>query len=370
MGKTPFSRVVVHFMSGTGNSFRVAKWFWDAARERGVDSALVPILRGGRIDETAGGADRLTVVVTPTHGFTSPWEAIWFCLRMPLGRGSRAAVAVTRAGTKFGPVYLPGLDGTAAYLPALILFIKGYRVLGALGLDMPSNWTAAHPGFKKENAEAIIARTRPKAERFIQRMLDGRFFWGSWISFPLGLLLIPVSMGYLLYGRIMLGKLWFASSKCNGCGVCAANCPQKAIKMLGKTPSPYWTVHCESCMRCMAFCPREAVEASHALAIIVCVLLSFLPPQLLAVWVVSRLAPHTALEPVLRFFFQWGLTISAICLIYMLFALSIRVRFVKLLFGYATFTRFFRRYREPEIRLENFRGSGYTNVLGSVSDEA
>lgn len=309
---------------------------------------MAPILRSvrsGRDDSL--GMENLTVVVTPTHGFTAPWSVIKYCLLLPWGRGAAAAVVATRAGTKIGRLFLPGLDGTAAYILSLILFLRGYRIRGAIGIDMPSNWLAVHPGFKRENAEAIIARSRPKADRFFARIFSGRRFFGSWVSFPLGLMLVPVSAGYLLYGRILLGKLMFASNRCDGCGLCARKCPERAIRMVGRTPRPYWTIHCESCMRCMSVCPSKAVEASHALAVIMVMLVVSFPPALLAVRLVEAFFKGIPFGAVLEFVLGWALTLTAYCILYLLFSLLIRLRPIHAFFSYATLTRLFRRYLEP-----------------------
>jgi len=191
----PYQTATVYFMSGTGNSFRAATWIAETAREQGVQAQVVPISGGRPNEEIEQGESHLVGLVMPTHGFTTPWQMLRFALRLPRRKGTHAFVLPTRAGTKFGPVFLPGLEGTAGYLPALILALKGYRVRGVQGLDMPSNWTALHPGFSQKSAEAIIARSRPKALRFANTILSGRPCFGSLIGLLLGLVLLPISLG-------------------------------------------------------------------------------------------------------------------------------------------------------------------------------
>ena len=78
------------------------------------------------------GPQTLMGVLSPAHGFTAPWSVIRFVLGLCSGRGTHAFVCFTRAGTRLGPLFLPGLDGTAGYLVALILALKGYAVRGVI----------------------------------------------------------------------------------------------------------------------------------------------------------------------------------------------------------------------------------------------
>jgi Pyruvate/2-oxoacid:ferredoxin oxidoreductase delta subunit len=359
MPKAVFDSAGAVYMTGTGNSFRLACWFAEAAGARGLKAPLVPMEARPRLPVPAGPGS-VFLLVFPTHGFTAPWRVLWNALRMPRGRGTAAAVVMARAAVKFGSLIVPGLDGTGTCLVALILALKGYRVRGCIGIDMPSNWMTVHPGLKRANADAIISRAGPKALRFFGRILDGRRFYGSWISFPLGLALFPVSVGYLLYGRFMLGKLFFASYRCDGCGLCAKACQQGAIRMRGGRP--YWTLKCESCMRCMAYCPRQAVEASHSLAFIL-MLTGYVP---LPLWVLARLKeawPGLAGIPrawgAASFAVNYAFFLAVLAGVYLVFDRLIRFRAVNAAFRFSTLTVLFRRYHEPGSSIgEIMRGRG------------
>ena len=351
----PYQTATIYFMSGTGNSFRAATWIAEAAQEQGTDAQVVPMGSGRPAEEIQDGGSHLVGLVMPTHGFTTPWQMLRFALRLPRRKGTHAFVFPTRAGTKFGQVFLPGLEGTAGYLPALILALKGYRVRGVQGLDMPSNWTALHPGYSQESAEAIIARSRPKALRFANTILSGNPHFGSLIGPLLGLVLLPISLGYLLAGRFFLGRLFFASYRCDGCGVCARNCPAGAIKMWNrKDPRPYWTYRCENCMRCMNYCPKNAIEAGHSWAVILYYVTMIPVSDYVFNWLGSQVPWLASLHRAgIGMLLQYGYMLLAISVAYSLFTLAIRVSAINRLFSFTTLTHYYRRYHEPETKLKD-----------------
>jgi len=358
----PYQTATIYFMSGTGNSFRAATWIAEMAQEQEIDAQVVQIGNGRPAEEIQEGGAHLVGLVMPTHGFTTPWQMLRFALRLPPRKGTHAFVLPTRAGTKFGPVFLPGLEGTAGYLPALILALKGYRVRGVQGLDMPSNWTAVHPGYRQESAEAIMARSRPKALRFAGAILSGRPCFGGLIGLLLGLLLLPISLGYLLAGRLFLGRLFFASYRCDGCGVCAKNCPASAIKMWGKrNPRPYWTYRCENCMRCMNYCPKNAIEAGHSWAAILYYVTAIPVTDYFFNWLGKRVPRVASRKRAgIGMLLQYGYMLLAISVAYLLFSGAIRVPAINRLFTFTTLTHYYRRYHEPETRLKDMASKDRT----------
>lgn len=254
-----YSSVNVWYFSGTGNARFAANQICEKAKTLGY-TAISHNIIDEKGDTTNLDEKPLLGFCFPTHGFNAPPVVLKFLVSLPRGN-SRFFLLNTRAGMKLSKVHTPGLGGVALWLPMLILLLKGYKPIGFRPLDMPSNWISLHPGLRAKVVMSIKERCTRTLDAFTGRILSGKPVLNGLLWLPLDIVVAPIAILYYLFGRYALAKTFFASYRCNGCGVCIKECPVNAITE--KDGRPYWTFSCESCMKCMNTCPQRAIEIHH-----------------------------------------------------------------------------------------------------------
>jgi len=344
-------KALFYYFSGTGNSFFLASVARAGAEKAGFRSELLPLHAQARPQ-----ADTV-FFFSPVHGFIPPWEVIKALLFLPRGEGKKAAVVMSRGALKVGGVYVPGLEGTGLYLQALILRLKGYSVGGVKAVDMPSNWILVHSPVKEADASVMRARAAAEIAAFTEEILKGGKVFGGSIQFLLGLALLPVSFGYLFYGRFMLGQLNFYTGKCVSCGLCVQKCPTGSLVMrpAGEIERPYWKLSCAGCMRCINVCPYKAVEESHLWMLLLWALASWrLLPSMLEYLGGGVLPSFFSLQPS-AFLLHWANFFFLLFLSSAVFRKLLRVGVINRLFRWGSFTRFYGRYNAAACKeLEGF----------------
>ncbi|MGC4113075.1 MAG: EFR1 family ferrodoxin [Myxococcales bacterium] len=338
------------YFSGTGNARNVAHWIAGAWRERG-EAAQVDDLSQTDPRSVQLGDDDVVGFASPTHGFNFPPVTLSFLSAFPRApRKNRAFIVNTRAGVRFFGLPLPGLSGLTQLWAALVLTLKGYRVVGMRPIDLPSNWISLHPGLREDNVRALYERCERLSRQFAGLLLDGRGDLRALWDLPQDLAISPIAMGYYLVGRFLLAKSFIASRDCDACNACVKGCPIGALKMVDGRP--FWTWRCESCMRCMNQCPKRAIETAHGFFVGLLVLLSLgmtalvypLLHQVLPFLMGPGLAATAA-----RNVLETVLTMAAMFGAYRLLHRALRWRPVERLVVGTSLThwRWWRRYRAP-----------------------
>ncbi|HOU12398.1 MAG TPA: EFR1 family ferrodoxin [Anaerolineae bacterium] len=345
MNRITYQQAMLYFLSGTGNTYRVATWVAERLQGAGISTETASIQAGDLDAQFKPNSDTLLVLAMPVHAFIAPWLMMRFVWHLPRGKGTDALIVAANSG----------VSGTTFYVMALLLWLKGYTVRSFLDVPLPDNWMSLVPGAPEEKARATVAQAREKTDAFMDGFLAGKRSFLAWPWALLALVLLPVGVGYLILGRFFLAKLFFASERCIGCGQCAAHCPWRAIKMVERAGQrrPYWTFNCESCMRCMAFCPTQAIEAGHSWGVLLAAF-TFIP---VVNWVLNGLTQQIpALADVrglLWVLLAYGYTLLVFVIAYALFTVLLRVPAINRFFTGTTLTHYYRRYHEPDTSLKD-----------------
>lgn len=284
--------MLIFYFSGTGNSKRIALWFSELAIDKGISCDTVDISNVNSRSWQKMNPDCLIVIISPVHGFNFPKITLDFIRAFPKGK-NRIALMNTRGSVKIGKWITPGLTGIAFMVSSLILKRKGYRIVGQIPFDMPSNWISIHPAIREKMANCILDKNYSRVKKHFERIYAGKSDFASRKEVIQDVLISPVAVAYYLIGRFFLAKSYYASYKCTNCNLCIKQCPVKAIKKVNKRP--YWTLKCESCMKCMNNCPVNAIETPHGLWIIVIYICSIvctyvfytLFPESMQFWIVK-----------------------------------------------------------------------------------
>jgi len=338
--------LIIYFFSGTGNAFSVAKWIEKVALDNNQSVHLYNLSRIDRKTIPSPAENALVGFISPTHGFNFPPIMLHFLLNFPRSIRNRAFLVNTRGGLKLGKYFLPGLSGMAQYLSAIILILKGFKIVGMHPIDLPSNWIALHPGLKVNVIESIFERRKWETEKFTAKILDGKTDLIALKDSIQDILITPIGILYYLVGRYFLAKSFIATAKCDNCELCIKNCPLQAIKMVDNRP--FWTYKCESCMQCMNECPTRAIETAHGLIVGVIILCNSLILYLLYKFIEFPSWYHTSTYGYLiSIIFDSIIYLSCLFLSYRFFHYLKRFRLIDNLIAYTSLTKypFWRRYK-------------------------
>ena len=271
---------IIYYFSGTGNAKNAAVWISKFAEEYGVPTQIINIDRFTRIDKPEVSGNSLIGFCSPTHGFNLPLITLKFIYQFPKIKNTDVFLLNTRAGLKLSKLFIPGLSGIAQILPAILLRLKGFKIVGMQPLDLPSNWLIFHPGLKEKVVKSIYSRCNKIVDKFALKLISGKRSYKALISLPIDIALLPIAIAYYLIGRFFLAKTLIATNACNKCNQCVEQCPVGAISMVNNRL--FWTYKCESCMRCVNQCNQRAIETMHSFATGILLISSlFISPQLI-----------------------------------------------------------------------------------------
>jgi Pyruvate/2-oxoacid:ferredoxin oxidoreductase delta subunit len=346
-----YDQLIIYYFSGTGNARNAALWINQVAEEHGLKTQLVNIDNFDKIELPELSNKTLIGFCSPTHGFNLPPLALKFIWKFPRLKNTDAFILNTRGGLKLSKVFIPGASGAAQLLPALILKLKGFRIVGMQPLDLPSNWLILHPGLRQHVVQSIYSRCNTIVNDFASDLLKGKKRFKALLSLPIDLILLPIAVGYYFIGRFFLAKTLVATDACNNCEKCVDQCPVSAIKMIDDLP--YWTYRCESCMRCVNACPQRAIETAHAFSIS----LLFISSLVISPLLIAGIKYLGVFDFLNQSFFSrnvwsildWIIFLLFVFLSYRVLHYLMRYKFFNRIIAYTSLSKykFWRRYKPP-----------------------
>ena len=230
---------MIFYFSGTGNS----AW---AARQlaRLTDDTACDITQLNELPDLTGA--RQIGFVFPIYAWGVPEIMADFAKKLPK----------TRAFT-FG-VCTCGEDAGQA----MKRFSRLYPLSSSYSLRMPNNYIIGSDTDGEDEIRQTIAAAREElggmAQEIRRQEKVYRVREGTMAGLKSGL----VNFGFNRFARS--AKPFFAGDRCNGCGLCAANCPAHAITL--REGKPVWAAQCCQCLRCINQCPRQAIQYGKATA--------------------------------------------------------------------------------------------------------
>jgi len=240
--------VDLHYFSGTGNTYLVARAMAETLRGAGIETELTRIQMALPVSIAPGTALGLAFPVA----YQSTYPFLWRYFRaLPAGQGREAFMVDT----------MGGFSGAIVGRLKALMLSKGYQPIGACEIRMPVNFWLVDP--IKMRHDKVIEKGLRKARRYALDLAEGRAHWGR---IPV---LADLAYGIYLSYRWMIFTRWNQRTfrvrnepeRCVSCGRCAESCPVGNITMLadgGGQARPAFGDRCEFCLKCLAQCPRGA----------------------------------------------------------------------------------------------------------------
>lgn len=231
---------MIYYFSATGNSKHVAERLAESLNES-LTSVLDVLGKGVTVDD-------LMILVYPNYCGGVPSVIRDFLQKNVFQIAINACLIL---------VITYGNNTGASSCIASKYFKKNTgRTFDALySVKMPDNWT---PVFDLTNTDEV-AETNRRADEQIDGILEKikQNSQGDFVNDKLGKMMEFIYPGF--YKSLSKTSHLHVEESCIGCGVCAQNCPVKAIEM--KDGKPTWIKqNCVMCLGCLHRCPKFAIQ--------------------------------------------------------------------------------------------------------------
>ena len=231
---------MILYFSGTGNCKYVAEQIAVAVGDKAVSVEN----SDGKITLKKG---EVLGMVFPTHFWELPTIMREFLEKASITAGGETyAFAIATYGTT------PGCSGTDA---KKLLRKRGIDLSAAFSLKMPDNWT---PMFDVSDAEKVC-RQNEEADKNLAVLIGNIKARVKGNHATPKAPYVVRTMSDMMYRKARRTSNFYLENTCVGCGLCAKQCPVKAIEI--QNGEPVWIKeHCTLCLRCLHLCPKFSIQ--------------------------------------------------------------------------------------------------------------
>lgn len=238
-------KYLIHYFSGTGNTYHMVKTIESELRSRGYEVDLLNIEK----DKDRDLSDyEVHIFCFPVYGFGTPSIMLKYISNFNVIK-SKAAIVCTSAG----------IEGQSLSHCKYLLSKKGFKVFLTDMVTYTYNWTQIINPQSKEKEEKVFKIAEVKEIEIAKKIINNEISYEK----PNIIILVLSWVIFIMFrnlGRRILGKTFIADDNCIDCGKCKEVCPVNVIDIYNRKPR--WNSKCESCQRCINICPQKSIQVS------------------------------------------------------------------------------------------------------------
>ncbi len=228
---------MIFYFSGTGNSRWAAQQLATLLEDTALDISQLRQLP----DLTA----QLQIgLVFPVYAWGPPEPVLHFVKSLP--RTKAFCFAVCTCGSQAGH--------------AMKKLAQIWPVNSSYSLVMPNNYVIGSDLDDQQTIRCKILAAQKEIKSIAIEIRERKSVYRVAEGSLAGLKTTVVNYGFNRYARGT--GAFHVEDTCNGCGLCARNCPAHTISL--KDGKPVWAKKCFQCLRCINECPQRAIEYGKA----------------------------------------------------------------------------------------------------------